>query len=101
MIVQNSDTEILSLVKSEDGGYIACGYCILTDKMQAFACKVSKDGQIEWTRIYTSTYSGMLCHGQQLKDGSFVFVGNTVSFGFGKNESDIFVIKTDKNGQVN
>ena len=101
LIVQNSDTEILSLVKSEDGGYIACGYCFLTDKMQAFACKVSKEGQIEWTRIYTSTYSGMLCHGQQLKDGSFVFVGNTVSFGFGKNEGDIFVIKTDKNGQLN
>lgn len=101
LIVQNSDTEILSLVKSEDGGYIACGYCILTDKMQAFACKISKNGQIEWTRIYTSTYSGMINHGQQLKDGSFVFVGNTVSFGFGKNESDIFIIKTDVNGRLN
>ena len=101
LIVQNSDTKINSLIKAQDGSFIASGYCILTDKMQAFACKVSKDGQIEWTRIYTSTYSGMLCHGQQLKDGSFVFVGNTVSFGFGKNESDIFVIKTDKNGQLN
>jgi hypothetical protein len=99
--VQNSDTKINSLVKAEDGGYIACGSCFLSDKMQAFACKVSKDGQIEWTRIYTSTYSGMLNHGQQLKDGSFVFVGNTVSFGFGKNEGDIFVIKTDKNGHLN
>lgn len=101
LIVQNSDTKINSLVKAKDGGYIACGSCFLTDKMQAFACKVSKDGQIEWTRIYTSTYSGMLNHGQQLTDGSFVFVGNTVSFGFGKNEGDIFIIKTDKNGQLN
>ncbi len=101
LIVQNSDTKINSLIKAQDGGYIASGYRILTDKMQAFASKVSKDGQIEWTRIYTSTYSGMINHGQQLKDGSFVFVGNTVSFGFGKNESDIFIIKTDKNGQLN
>jgi hypothetical protein len=100
LIVQNSDTKINSLVKAQNGGYIACGSCFLTDKMQAFVCKVSKDGQIEWTRIYTSTYSGMLNHGQQLKDGSFVFVGNTVSFGFGKNEGDIFVIKTDKNGEL-
>ena len=100
LIVQNSDTKINSLVKAQDGGYIACGSCFLSDKMQAFACRVSKDGQIEWTRIYTSTYSGMLNHGQQLKDGSFVFVGNTVSFGFGKNEGDIFVIKTDKNGEL-
>jgi hypothetical protein len=99
--VQNSDTRIISLFKTQDGGYIAAGYCNLTDKMQAFACKVSKDGQIEWTRLYTSIYSGILIHGQQLKDGSFVFVGNTVSFGFGKNEGDIFVIKTDKNGQLN
>ncbi|MSP70080.1 MAG: hypothetical protein EXR20_07395 [Bacteroidetes bacterium] len=100
LIVQNSDTKINSLIKAQDGSYIASGYCILTDKMQAFACKISKDGQIEWTRIYTSTYSGMFNHGQQLKDGSFVFVGNTVSFGFGKDESDIFMIKTDNNGQL-
>jgi hypothetical protein len=98
--VQNSDTRIISLFKTQDGGYIAAGYCNLTDKMQAFACKVSKDGQIEWTRLYTSIYSGILIHGQQLNDGSFVFVGNTVSFGFGKNEGDIFVIKTDKNGEL-
>jgi hypothetical protein len=101
LIVQNSDTRINSIFKAQDGGYIAVGYCILTDKMQAFACKVSKDGQIEWTRLYTSIYSGMLNHGEQLKDGSFVFVGNTVSFGFGKNEGDILIIKTDVNGRLN
>jgi hypothetical protein len=43
----------------------------------------------------------MLNHGEQLKDGSFVFVGNTVSFGFGKNEGDILIIKTDVNGRLN
>jgi subtilisin family serine protease len=36
----------------------------------------------------------------QTKDGGYVMVGNTASYGHVKNDQDIYVIKTGRNGQV-
>ena len=88
------------LFKALNGNILACGHYFINNKKQAFATLISSDGVVIWNKIYNTTYSCIINTGEQLADGSFVFVGNTSSFGNGDNEADIFIIKTDQNGSL-
>jgi len=85
-----------------DGNYLVCGYCKTNQSLtaQPFACKLNGTGQIIWNKIYSTVNSGEFNSGMQLPDGSFVFGGTTNGFGRGKNLNDIFILKTDKNGEL-
>jgi hypothetical protein len=98
--IDGSSTYVHGLFKTLDGNILACGDYFINNKKQAFATLISSDGVVIWNKIYNTTYSCTINTGEQLADGSFVFVGNTSSFGNGDNEGDIFIIKTDQNGSL-
>lgn len=85
-----------------DGNYLVCGYCKSDQNLtsQPFACKINTSGEIIWSKIYTNTNAGQFNSGMQLPDGSMVFGGTTNGFGGGKNLNDIFIMKTDENGEL-
>lgn len=100
VIINNGNTFIKSLFASKDGNYLVSGYYAVGKTNQAFVRKISKVGETIWTKTYNNTYSCIINGGQELPDGSMVFVGNTSSFGNGNNQSDIFMIKTDQDGNL-
>lgn len=86
----------------KDGNYLIAGAINMSGKLsiQPFACKIDGDGNILWSKIYSTAFRGTFNRALQLSDGSYVFAGNTTGFGEGAEESDVFIIKTDKDGNL-
>jgi hypothetical protein len=89
-----------SVQQTSDGGYIVAGY---TDSFGAggpdfFLIKIDANGNISWAKTYGGTYSDWARSVQQTSDGGYIVAGYTLSFGAGY--EDIFLIKTDANGNV-
>jgi hypothetical protein len=61
-----------------------------------FLIKTDANGNIQWAKTYGGTYSDWALSVQQTSDGGYIVAGGTNTFGAGG--SDIFLIKTDANG---
>ena len=89
-----------SVQQTSDGGYVIVGHTLSfgAGESDVYLIKTDDQGDTLWTR----TYGGIdFDNGQsvrQTSDGGYVIVGSTSSFGVGS--SDVYLIKTDENGDV-
>jgi predicted secreted protein len=92
--------ELWSVIVTSDGGFAAAGW---TTSFGAGAgdfwlIKTDASGNVEWNKTYGGkNFEAATCL-KQTKDGGFVLVGYTYSYGAGG--SDIWLIKTDKYGNA-
>jgi hypothetical protein len=89
-----------SVQQTSDGGYIVAGY---TDSFGAgindiLLIKINASGNLQWAKTYGGTNWDEALSVQQTSDGGYIVAGNTRSFGAGLD--DIFLIKTDVNGNI-
>jgi hypothetical protein len=84
--------DVLSLVKTEDGGYVMAGSCFHGGFWLA---KVNSNGTIQWSRTYEG---GGYCTAMvQTRDGGYALAGSVVT----RNVlSDDFLMKTDSSGNI-
>jgi uncharacterized delta-60 repeat protein len=92
--------EALSVQQTSDGGYIVAGRTpsYSTGDYDFFLIKTDADGNLEWAKTYGGTNDEWALSVQQTSDGGYIAVGWTWSFGAGW--GDIFLIKTDADGNV-
>jgi len=90
--------EACSLAKTEDG-YIMGGYVSKNNDLDFWLIKTDKNGSKQWSRTYGGVKDDYSVARNifETSDG-YIMVGITKSFGKGKN--DIWLIKTDKNGNM-
>jgi hypothetical protein len=86
--------------QTSDGGYIVAGYTgsFGAGYIDVFLVKTDANGNIMWAKTYGVTDLDWAFSVQQTSDGGYIVAGITHSFGV--DSGDIFLIKTDANGNV-
>jgi hypothetical protein len=89
-----------SVQQTSDGGYIVAGWTNTfgAGGSDAFLIKTDANGNVIWAKTYGGTNSEGASSVRQTSDGGYIVAGDTRSFGAGG--SDIFLIKTDANGNI-
>jgi hypothetical protein len=94
------DDTAWSVQQTSDGGYIVAGYTrsFGVGNLDVFLIKTDANGDVQWAKTYGGAGDDRAYSVQQTSDGGYILAGETRSFGAGG--SDIFLIKTDANGDV-
>jgi len=88
--------------QTSDGGYIASGayYNSSTSEDDALLVKTDSTGNPLWSKRYGGIYNDDAFTVQQTIDGGYILLGSSASFGIGNTDFDVYMIKTDMNGDT-
>ena len=88
-----------SVQQTTDGGYIICGSRVdYTEILDVCLIKTDNNGDSIWTKTFGGPEDDQSYSVQQTTDGGYIITGYTESFGNGNGEQDVWLIKTDSQG---
>ena len=96
----SSAAEGYSVQQTQDGGYIVAGliWTSAARRSDVYLIKTDANGNMIWWRAYGGSDEDQGNSVQQTFDGGYIVAGFTYSFGAGG--EDVYLIKTDANGDT-
>ncbi len=99
----NTLDNVNSVEKTKDGGFIYCGTSTVgPNNTDAFLLKIDATGRKEWFKTYGGSKSDFFTRVLETKDGNYIAVGGTKSFGNAiwnaTNKQNDLVVKINGNG---
>ena len=90
-----------SVRQTADGGFIIAGSrrFFSARNSDVYLLKTDSNGNETWSKTFGGAYNDYGNSVQQTDDGGFIIAGLTRSYGAGK--SDVYLLKTDSNGNLN
>ncbi len=97
-----SDADIgWSVQQTSDGGYIIAGTTLSYGAGTVYLIKTDPNGNSEWEKTFGGSLSFEEGHSvQQTSDDGYIIAGSTSYFRYDVPTSDIYLIKTDSNGNM-
>ena len=91
-----------SIQQTADGGYIIAGeYGIDEYNSNIYLIKTDSEGALIWEKKYFGGTSYDLGESvQQTADGGYIIAGSTGSFASNQDDQDVYLVKTDLNGDM-
>jgi hypothetical protein len=88
------------LIQTSDGGYAIAGFTSSfgAGRDDVYVVKLDANGNLQWTKTIGAPESEEGNSLIQTSDGGYAITGTTTSFGAG--ETDVYVVKLDKNGNA-
>jgi uncharacterized protein YuzE len=89
-----------TIQQTRDGGYIVAGRTksFGAGDYDAWILKLDRSGNIQWQKTYGGNDYDSASAIQQTRDGGYIVVGHTKSFGAGG--GDAWILKLDENGNI-
>jgi len=89
-----------SVQQTSDGGYIVAGgtYSFGAGNYDVFLLKTDVSGNLHWAKTFGGSSDDGAFSVQQTSDGGYIVAG--VTFSFGAVGADVFLLKTDANGNI-
>lgn len=92
----------LSVYPTNDGGYIISGgtYSSGAGNSDGYLVKTDSSGNFIWSKTYGNLYNEDINIVRPTFDGGYILLGSSSSFGTSTTDFDIYLIKTDSNGDT-
>ena len=89
-----------SMQETKDRGYILAGWrkSLKPENADVYLLKIAPDGETLWSRTYGGPDTDWARFVQETRDGGFIVIGRTRSFGHGM--ADIYLLRTDSLGDT-
>ena len=94
-----------SVIQTNDGGFALCGFttsfATTVGEGDVYLVKTNNNGAEQWYKTYGGSDEDWGHSIIQTDDGGFLMCGGTYSYGDIDGITDVYLLKTDANGDIN
>lgn len=102
-VSSGQQNEANSVIQTSDKGFVMAGLSsntVVSSFPNAYLVKLDSNSNFVWGKTFGGIYTDIFYSVKQTNDGGYICAGESSSFGLGSGDKDIYLVKTDANGNL-